>query len=115
MDLLSIIKNGTTFFINNEITGNTVLNQQERFPEIKKEKQKGTYESPMPSQVIKLLVKEGDKIKSGEGLVVLSSMKMENTILADQDGTVEEVFASEGDNIEAGHLLIKLKSTNGSL
>ena len=111
----SIIKIGTTFFINNEITGNTVLNQQERFPEIKKEKQKGTYESPMPSQVIKLLVKEGDKIKSGEGLIVLSSMKMENTILADQDGTVEEVFASEGDNIEAGHLLIKLKSPNGSL
>ncbi len=92
-----------------------MFKQQERFPEIKKEKQKGSYESPMPSQVIKLLVKEGDEIKSGEGLIVLSSMKMENTILADEDGTVEEVFAMEGENIEAGHLLMKIKTQNGSL
>ena len=111
----TIIKKAGNFYINNEITGNVVFNQQERFPEIIKEKQKGSYESPMPSQVIKLLVKEGDKIKSGEGLIVLSSMKMENTILADEDGTVEEVFTIEGENIEAGHLLMKIKSQNGSL
>ena len=111
----TIIKSGAVFYINNEITGNITLHQQDRFPEVKKEKQKGTYESPMPSQVIKLLVKEGDQIKSGEGLIVLSSMKMENTILADEDGTVEEVFAMEGENIEAGHLLMKIKSQNGSL
>ena len=111
----TIIKKAGNFYINNEITGNVVFNQQERFPEIIKEKQKGSYEAPMPSQVIKLLVKEGDKIKSGEGLIVLSSMKMENTILADEDGTVEEVFTIEGENIEAGHLLMKIKSQNGSL
>ncbi len=111
----TIIKKAGSFYINNEITGNIVFAQQERFPEIIKEKQKGSYEAPMPSQVIKLLVKEGDKIKSGEGLIVLSSMKMENTILADEDGTVEEVFTIEGENIEAGHLLMKIKSQNGSL
>ena len=107
---LSIVKNQQSYYIHNEAIGNIVLTQQERFPEIKKEKQKGTYESPMPSQVVKLLVKTGDKIKSGEGLIVLSSMKMENTILADEDGTVEEVFTAEGENIEAGHVLMKIKN-----
>ena len=103
----TIIKKAGSFYINNEITGNIVFAQQERFPEIIKEKQKGSYEAPMPSQVIKLLVKEGDKIKSGEGLIVLSSMKMENTILADEDGTVEEVFTIEGENRLTSVLLLR--------
>jgi len=41
-------------------------------------------------------------------LVVLSSMKMENTIEANEDGTVEEVFVEAGANVEAGFLLLKM-------
>jgi len=63
----------------------------------------------MPAQVIKLMVSPGDKVKDGDGLVILSSMKMENTIYADRDGEVEEVYISESENIEAGVLLLKLK------
>lgn len=80
-----------------------------RFPAIEKEEVKGGYITPMPAQVIKLMVSPGDKVKDGDGLVILSSMKMENTIYADQDGEVEEVYISESENIEAGVLLLKLK------
>jgi len=64
----------------------------------------------MPSQIIKVLVKEGQAVKSGDSLIVISSMKMENTIEASADGIVEEIYANEGSNVEAGFLLLKLKS-----
>ena len=104
----NIVKEKQNFFIHNESLGNITISELDRFPEVEKQKQKGAYESPMPSQVVKLLVNQGDKIKSGEGLIVLSSMKMENTILANEDGTVEEIYTQEGENIEAGHLLMKI-------
>ena len=62
----------------------------------------------MPSSIIKVLVKEGQQISAGEGLVVLSSMKMESTICAEEDGMVEEVYVTEGVNVEAGFLLLKI-------
>ena len=65
----------------------------------------------MPSQIIKVLVEEGQDVKSGDGLVILSSMKMETTIEAAEDGVVEEVYAEEGGNVEAGYLLLKIKGS----
>ena len=43
-------------------------------------------------------------------LVILLSMKMENTIAAAEDGTVAEVLVSEGDNIDAGTVLLRLET-----
>jgi len=103
-----IAKNGNDYFVHNERIGNISVSQKERFPAKEVAKVAGGYETPMPSQIIKVLVKEGQKVKSGEGLVILSSMKMENTIEAVEDGVVEEVYATEGGNVEAGFLLLKL-------
>ena len=61
-----------------------------------------------PSQIVKVLVNEGQSVSSGDGLIVLSSMKMENTIEASQDGKVEAIYAQEGANVEAGFLLLKI-------
>jgi len=49
-------------------------------------------------------------VKVGEGLVVLSSMKMENTICAEEGGLVEEIYVAENTNIEAGTVLLKLET-----
>ena len=84
------------------------LTEQARFPQKEVEKVKGGYEAPMPSQIIKVLVAAGQQVQSGDGLLVISSMKMENTIEADMDGVVEEIYATEGQNVEAGFLLLKL-------
>jgi biotin carboxyl carrier protein len=62
----------------------------------------------MPSQVVRVLVTPGQAVRAGEGLVVLSSMKMENTIEAAADGVVEAVYVAEGAHVEAGFLLLKL-------
>lgn len=102
-------KSGLVWNVHQAAAGSIRLAEVGRFPAKEGRTEKGGYEAPMPSQVIKLLVKEGQEVKSGDGLIVLSSMKMENTIEAAEDGIVEEIFAEEGGNIEAGFLLLKLK------
>jgi biotin carboxyl carrier protein len=73
---------------------------------------KGGYAAPMPGEVVKVLVKPGDKVKSGDGLVILSSMKMENTIEAFEDGVVEEVFVEAKKFVDADTLLLKILNSN---
>lgn len=92
-------------------SGNISLKEMQRFPEREKEKEKGGYETPMPSQIVKIMVKAGEAVATGDPLIVLSSMKMENTILASEPGIVEEVYVEEGANVPAGFLLLKLKSS----
>ncbi len=84
------------------------LQLAERFPVSEKEKVKGGYSAPMPASVVKILVAVGQEIKSGQSLLIISSMKMENTIIAEEDGTISDVYVAEGENIEAGKLLLKI-------
>ena len=63
----------------------------------------------MPSLVVDIFVKKGDKIKRNQPLLVLSSMKMENTVHSHQDGVIESVNVVSGQNIQAGHTLLKIK------
>ena len=60
--------------------------------------------------VIEVLVKAGDKVQSGKGLLVMSSMKMETTIEGHSDGEVEEIFVGEKSFVEAGTVLVKMKA-----
>jgi acetyl-CoA carboxylase biotin carboxylase subunit len=71
---------------------------------------KGGYIAPMPGEIVKVLVKPGEAVKSGKGLLVMSSMKMETTIEAHSDGEVEEVFVSEKAFVEADTVLLKMKA-----
>ena len=64
--------------------------------------------SPLPGSVIKVLVSEGQAVKKGETLLTLESMKMENTILADCDGTVTKVVVTAGQNVMQDDLLVVL-------
>ncbi len=104
----NVVGQGNDWHIHNEMMGNITLRIQPRFPIKEIEKEKGAYLSPMPSQVIKVLVEKGQQVKSGDGLIVLSSMKMENTICAEEEGVVEDIFVAEGENIEADYTLLKV-------
>lgn len=108
--VFNLAKSGNGYYLRNERLGGATLKLKDRLPQKEAEKIKGGYEAPMPSQIIKVLVSEGQEVKSGEGLVVLSSMKMENTIAADEDGVVEDIHVQEGESVEAGVLLLKLSS-----
>lgn len=70
----------------------------------------GTYLASMPGQVVKVLANVGDDIMQGDPLIILSSMKMENTIAAMEDGIVEELYVTPGQNIDAHTLLLKIKA-----
>src|SRR5690554_664224 len=97
-------------FIHTPSIGNVEVRRLDRFPIKEKEKEKGGYSSPMPSKIIKLLVAPGDVVKENDPLIVISSMKMESTLVAEEDGTIEEVFVEEGQNVEVDHLLLKINS-----
>lgn len=64
--------------------------------------------APMPGNILRVEVKQGDTIKAGQLLVVLEAMKMENEILAPKDGTVAQVVVSKGSTVETGSPLIVL-------
>ncbi len=90
-------------------TGNITLLRKDRFPSRVSDKVEGGYEAPMPSQIIKVLVTSGQEVKADDPLMIISSMKMENTIAASKDGKVTEVYVEEGQNVEAGFLLLKVE------
>ncbi|MGV3484636.1 MAG: pyruvate carboxylase, partial [Planctomycetaceae bacterium] len=70
--------------------------------------QPGQVGASMPGMVINIAVKEGDKVKAGQKLVVLEAMKMETTINAPVGGTVERIHIKTGTQIEAGDLLLTI-------
>jgi biotin carboxyl carrier protein len=61
--------------------------------------------APMPGKVVHLLVKAGDQVEAGQGLVVVEAMKMQNEIRSPKSGTVERILAREGQPVNAGEVL----------
>jgi biotin carboxyl carrier protein len=61
--------------------------------------------APMPGKVIRLLVKVGDEVEAGQGLVVVEAMKMQNEIRSPKKGKVERLQAKEGQPVNAGDVL----------
>ena len=105
-------KNTTNIFIQHPIQGAYRLQEVARYTEPKIEDIKGGYIASMPGEVVRVLVAVGDRVQSGKGLLVLSSMKMETTIEAQADGKVEEIFVAERQFVEAGMVMIKLATDN---
>jgi len=65
--------------------------------------------TPMPGKVVKVLVKEGDKVKGGDTVVIVSAMKMESEYKVVNDKTIKKVLVKEGDTIEGNQPLILLE------
>jgi biotin carboxyl carrier protein len=59
-------------------------------------------DAPMPGKIVRVLVKEGDAVEEGQGLVVVEAMKMENELKSPKAGVVRELHAQEGQPVEAG-------------
>ena len=65
--------------------------------------------APMPGKLVKVLVKVGDAVTAGQGLVIVEAMKMENELRAPRAGTVVAVKAREGQPVEGQEVLITLE------
>lgn len=64
--------------------------------------------APMAGNVLSILVKPGDQVKTGDVLLILEAMKMENEIVSPMDGIVSEVLTETGQAVESGQLLIMI-------
>jgi biotin carboxyl carrier protein len=65
--------------------------------------------SPMPGKVIKIPVEEGEKIKPGQTLIIISAMKMESEYKAKRSGVVKKILTKEGETIEGNQSLILIE------
>lgn len=105
----AVAAKGNDLFVQHPKGGTTRIHLLPRFVEPGSSLPKGAYVSPMPGEIVKVLVKAGDNVKAGQGLIVMNSMKMESTIEAHSDGEVEEVFVAEKLFVEASTALLKIK------
>jgi biotin carboxyl carrier protein len=64
--------------------------------------------SPMPGKIIAVKANVGEPIKRGQVILILEAMKMENEIVAPQEGVLASVNVTAGQNVEAGTLLATL-------
>ncbi len=59
----------------------------------------------MPGKVIRVLVQAGEKVKAGQGIVVVEAMKMQNEVKSPKAGSIEKLFVTEGQAVNAGDAL----------
>ena len=64
--------------------------------------------APMPGSIVRIAVRQGDTVKSGDTLVVLEAMKMETDIKSPADGIVTSVEVSQGDTVTAGQVILRI-------
>ena len=62
--------------------------------------------SPMPGNILKINVAQGQAVKEGDVLIVLEAMKMENEIVAPKSGSVAQIAVSKGQVVETGTPLV---------
>lgn len=62
--------------------------------------------SPMPGKVVKILVKEGDVVESGQTVMTISAMKMESEFKAPRDARVKKIHVTEGDVVDGNQVMM---------
>ncbi|KAJ6601160.1 3-methylcrotonyl-CoA carboxylase [Mycena vulgaris] len=70
---------------------------------------KGALRAPMPSLVVEVRVKLGERVEKGQAVVVLESMKTETVLRADVSGVVKAVGCRNGEMVEEGRELVEIE------
>ena len=66
-------------------------------------------ESPIQGSVVNIKVKPGDKVKTGDVLLIIEAMKLENEVVSPFDGEVAEILVSKGQNVAAKDVVMTIK------
>jgi biotin carboxyl carrier protein len=69
----------------------------------------GIIRSPLPGKVIDISVKTGDKVSTGQTVICIEAMKMDNNIRTDRDGTVKTIRVQTGDVVIEGECLMEIE------
>ncbi len=119
-DFYSILIGGVSYEVSVEVAGDGYVirhgasEQQVQFTDAGRQAREmsgaregpQTVESVMPGRVVRVLVKEGDAVTEGQGLVVVEAMKMENEIESPKDGKITAVKVEPGQTVESGGALV---------
>lgn len=65
--------------------------------------------APMPGLILEINVKEGQVVKENDNLLILTAMKMENSLLSPRDGVIKSIAVIMGDSVIKGDLLIEFE------
>lgn len=98
-----------TLYVRSSLGQRTVV-RLPRYPRREGAGGRQTANSPMPGQVLRVLVTEGQQVKLGEALIALEAMKMEQTIKATMDGVVGAILVKPGDIVAPGQKLVEIQS-----
>lgn len=69
----------------------------------------GTLKAPLPGNIFKILIKEGDTVKAGDTVMIMEAMKMENDIAAEKSGVVSAIKVREGEAVLQDAVLVEFK------
>jgi acetyl/propionyl-CoA carboxylase alpha subunit len=100
---------GDQLFVQSQ-TASTTIQRLPRHPRSTSASQRETANSPMPGQVLRILVKAGQQVKTGDSLVVLEAMKMEQTIRTTINGVVQSVLVETGQVVAPGQMLVQISA-----
>jgi len=70
----------------------------------------GLIKAPLPGTILEMKVKAGDEVKTGDTLLVMEAMKMENNIKSDKEGKIVAVKVNAGDAVLEGDVLVEIGS-----
>lgn len=65
-------------------------------------------EAPLPGNILRICVSEGDSVAEGDVILVVEAMKMETEIKAPEAGTVQSILVAQGDKVQTGQTLVTL-------
>ncbi len=104
-----ICRRGADYYVRSSL-GQQLVRRLPRFPEKTAGGQHQSANSPMPGQVLRILVAEGQQVKPGDGLIVLEAMKMEQTIKATIQGVVRAVLVKPAEVVAPGQMLVEIEA-----
>lgn len=100
---------GETFYVRSGLGQRTVV-RRPRYPRAAGAGQHQAANSPMPGQVLRVLIAAGQQVKPGDALIVLEAMKMEQTVKATICGVVDAILVKPGEIVAPGQMLVEISS-----
>jgi propionyl-CoA carboxylase alpha chain len=104
-----IRQHGADYYIRSSL-GQRQVTRLPRFPKKTASEKHQSANSPMPGQVLRILVAEGQEVKPGDALIVLEAMKMEQTIRATIRGVVRAVLIKPAEVVAPGQMLVEIEA-----
>lgn len=89
-----------------ELSEGEAVTQSVKAPKTSVANSDNLLKAPMAGNILDIKVQAGQSVKKGEVLLVLEAMKMENEILAPEDGTVSRVLVSKNQTVESDQALV---------